>query len=134
MAKLHLTRPAVGCDSLARLKERVEGRVAGGEVTITTRYRPKRHQELIGGSLYWIIKHRLVARQTIVGFAESGDGKCVIRLDARIVPVRARPKRAHQGWRYLKPEDAPGDFDGGEDALTEMPPKMLNELARLALI
>jgi hypothetical protein len=134
MATLHLTRPAVGCDSLTVLKERHAARARDGEVTITTRYRPKRHEELIGGSLYWIIKHRLVARQRITGFGETEEGRCIIKLDARIVPVRARPKRAHQGWRYLRGEDAPADFDGGEDALTEMPPKMLNELARLALI
>jgi hypothetical protein len=133
MASLHLTRPAVGCDSLTVLKERHAARAKDGEVTITTRYRPKRFEELIGGSIYWIIKHRLVARQKIVGFAENAEGHCVIRLDARIIPVRTRPKRAHQGWRYLKGE-APVDFEGGEDALTAMPPKMLNELAKLALI
>ncbi len=134
MATLHITKPAVGCDSVATIKKRQAPRVADGEVTITTRYRPTRHEELIGGSVFWIIKHRLAARQTILGFVESGDGRWNGRLDPKVVPVRARPKRAHQGWRYLKDEDAPKDFDGDEDGIAEMPPKMLNELARLGLV
>ena len=134
MATLHITKPAVGCDSIKRIRQRQAPRVANGEVTITTRYRPARHKELIGGSIFWIIKHRLVVRQRILGFVESDDGRWNIRLDPKLIPVRARPKRAHQGWRYLKGEDAPEDFDGDEDGIAEMPPKMLNELARLGLV
>jgi hypothetical protein len=107
-------------------------RTAGGEVFVTTRFRPTRHAELIGGSIYWIIKHRLVARQTIIGFGDD-DGRCAIRLDPRVVPVRAQPRRAHQGWRYLEAKDAPADFDGAE-ALAELPPALLRELAELALV
>ncbi|MGP1282561.1 MAG: DUF1489 family protein [Parasphingopyxis sp.] len=134
MATLHITKPAVGCDSIDRIRQRQAPRIADGEVTITTRYRPTRHAELVGGSIFWIIKHRLVVRQRILGFAESGDGRWHIRLDPKLIPVRARPKRAHQGWRYLKGEDAPADFDGDEDGIAEMPAKMLTELARLGLV
>ena len=134
MAALNISKVAVGCASVDVLRRRQADRAEDGKVSITTRYRPTRHAELIGGSIYWIIKHRLVVRQRILGFRESCDGRWHIDLDARIVPVRTRPKRAHQGWRYLADENAPGDFDGDEDALAEMPPKMLNELARLALI
>lgn len=133
-APLHMTKVAVGCASVDALRRRQAPRIEEGRIAIVTRYRPKRHQEMIGGSLYWIIRHRLVVRQRILGFGETSDGRWRIELDARIVPVRTRPKRAHQGWRYLKPEDAPADFEGGEDALAEMPPRMLAELARLALI
>ena len=134
MATLHITKPAVGCDSIARIRERQAPRIADGEVTITTRYRPTRFEELIGGSIFWIIKHRLVVRQRILGFAESDDGRWNIRLDPKLIPVRTRPKRAHQGWRYLKGEDAPKDFDGDEDQIAEMPPQMLNDLAKLGLV
>jgi hypothetical protein len=48
--------------------------------------------------------------------------------------VRAWPKRAHQGWRYLAAADAPHDFDGSEDGLCEMPPALLGKLSALALI
>ena len=135
MAALNITKVAVGCASLDILRERIAARANNHVAEVTTRYRPTRHAELIGGSLYWIIKHRLVARQTILSFEEMEDAKrWIIRLDAQLVPVRARPKRAHQGWRYLDGANAPADFDGDDSDLAELPPAMLNDLATLALI
>ena len=134
MSSLNISKVAVGCASFDALKRRQELRLTDGVVPITTRFRPKRADELIGGSIYWIIKHRVTARQTILGFAETEERRTVIRLDPKLVPVRARPKRAHQGWRYLAAADAPEDFDGSEDGLSEMPPALLGKLAALALI
>lgn len=135
MAALNITKVAVGCASLDILRDRLAARTSNHVAEVTTRYRPTRHEELIGGSLYWIIKHRLVARQTILGFEEMADAKrWIIRLDGRLVPVRARPKRAHQGWRYLDAADAPADFDGSDADMADLPPAMLNDLAALALI
>jgi hypothetical protein len=134
---LHLTKVAVGCETVDVLNDRLLSRATNGETYITTRYRPKQAEQVVGGSLYWIIKHRLVVRQTILGFGEGEkDGKpcCVIRLDERLVAVRVRPKRAHQGWRYLPAGDAPGDLDGGEGDTGQMPPEMLSELAGLGLV
>jgi hypothetical protein len=134
MSSLNISKVAVGCASFEALKRRQETRAADGVVPITTRFRPKRADELIGGSIYWIIKHRVTARQTILGFAENEERKTIIRLDARLVPVRAWPKRAHQGWRYLAAADAPQDFDGSEDGVDLMPPALLGKLSALALI
>ena len=135
MHPLHITKVAVGCASADILRARIEARAADGEVTISTRYRPKRAEELVGGSLYWIIKHRLAVRQQIIGFGESEDGRdCIIRLEARLVPVRARLKRAHQGWRYLAGSDAPEDHDGDDAELAQMPERLIGELSALALI
>ena len=134
MSSLNISKVAVGCASVDALKKRQELRATRGVVPIVTRFRPKRADELIGGSIYWIVKHRLAARQRILGFAESEERKTIIRLDAELVPVRALPKRAHQGWRYLSAEDAPGDFDGSDDELTIMPPALLTKLSALALI
>lgn len=134
MASLHITKVAVGCPDIEALAARNDGRTAGGEIAIRTRYRPTRHGELIGGSLYWIIKHRVCARQTILGFAEDEQGHCLIRLDAALIPVRLRPKRAHQGWRYLTAGDAPEDHDGAEGDLAAMPPSLVTALAGLGLI
>ena len=135
MHPLHITKVAFGCSSLEVLAERLDSRAASGETTVSTRYKPKRADELIGGSLFWIIKHQLVARQTILGFAEEEDGKrCIIRLSAGLVPVRAYPKRAHQGWRYLNGGDAPLDLLDGDVLLGELPPRLISELAALALI
>jgi hypothetical protein len=133
---LHITKVAVGCADADYLRERMIERDEGGTAAIFTRYRPTRHEEIVdGGSIFWIIKHRLVARQAILGFEEIDDGRrWMIRLDARVVAVRARFKRAHQGWRYLAAEDAPGDFEGGEGDLADMPVAMRDELSALALI
>ena len=101
MPSLHISKVAVGCGSVEALRRRQEMRRQGGVVPIITRFRPKRADELIGGSIYWIVKHRIAVRQTILGFAESEDRRTIIRLDPELVPVRALPSRAHQGWRYL---------------------------------
>lgn len=131
---LHITKVAVGCDGVAALADRQAARIADGEVPIWTRYRPKRADEVIGGSIYWIIKHRLVARQTILGFVEDEAArKWMIRLAPALIPVRARPKRAHQGWRYLEHADVPEDFAGGEGIAT-MPAPLVQLLTELALL
>lgn len=133
--KLNISKVAVGCASLDTLQKRQRLRLAGGIVPIVTRFRPKRADELIGGSIYWIVKHRIAARQTIIGFADRGeDRRTIIRLDPLLVPVRAVAKRAHQGWRYLEGEDAPLDLDGTEEGVDILPPRLALRLSALALI
>lgn len=134
MANLHISKVAVACASFDTLKKRQQSRLAEGYVPITTRFRPKRADELIGGSIFWIIKHRLTARQTILGFAESEDRRTIIRLDPELVMVSAVPKRAHQGWRYLTPDDAPADLGDGDNGFAALPPRLALKLAGLALI
>lgn len=133
---LHLTKVAFGNPSVENLAERLRLRAVGGVAEITTRYLPKRHSEVAGqGSLYWIIKHQLVARSPILGFGEAEDGRVAIRIDPELVLVQARRKRAHQGWRYLEQDAAPLDLGGGDaDGLSAMPPALQSELAELALI
>ena len=131
---LHITKVAFGCASLDVLAERLVGRAAAGETSVSTRFKPKRADELIGGSLFWIMKHQLVARSPILGFAEGEEGRCVIRIAAGLVPVRGHPKRAHQGWRYLPGGDAPLDLVDGDVVLDGMPPALIRELSALALI
>jgi hypothetical protein len=134
MPSLNISKVAVGCASLEALATRQRTRLSGGVVPLVTRFRPKRADELIGGSVYWIVKHRLAARQTIIGFAEREDRRTVIRLAPELVPVRAVPRRAHQGWRYLPSEDAPADLEGDESGLAELPPTLTARLSALALI
>jgi hypothetical protein len=135
MPSLNISKVAVGCASLEALKRRQEARASGGVVPIVTRFRPKRADELIGGSIYWIVKHRIAARQTILGFADrEEDRRTIIRLDAELVPVRALPKRAHQGWRYLSADDAPRDLVGDDDGVAMLPAPLAARLAGLALI
>lgn len=131
---LHLTKVAVACASYEALHARMAGRVENGAVRIVTRFRPTRHVELIGGSIYWIIKHRLIGRQEILGFHEGEDRRCLIELGSDLVPVLGTPKRAHQGWRYLEAEDAPADLGGGAIGMAALPPQLLQDLSDLALV
>ena len=135
MPRLNISKVAVGCASLETLQRRQAARLVDGIVPVVTRFRPTRADELIGGSIFWIVKHKLAARQTILGFAErESDRKTIIRLDPKLVAVRARHKRAHQGWRYLTAEDAPQDFDGSDEGIAALPADLAVKLAALALI
>lgn len=133
MPNLHLTKVAVGCASVEALENRIARRVSKGEVRIPTRMRPKRMTELVGGSLHWIVKHRIVARQQILRFDDRNDGRIDIVCSAELVAVPPRPKRAHQGWRYLEEGDAPTSEDDGS-GLSELPPRLYGKLAALALV
>ena len=132
---LHLTKVAFGVTSVDQLAARWSARAAAGEAFLTTRYLPKRHEEVTGaGSLYWIVKHQLVARSAILRFGEAEGGRVAIHLDPEVVLIHARPKRAHQGWRYLEHADAPVDLGSGAAGLADMPPALVGRLAELALI
>lgn len=132
---LHMTRVAFGCSSLADLVASVDSRKVGQRVLLTTRYIPKRAAEIAdGGSLYWIIKHQLVARATVLGFEPDGAGRYHILLTAKVIPVATMPRRAHQGWRYLEPSDAPRDLVDGDMTGDELPPALIGELAGLSLL
>ena len=50
------------------------------------------------------------------------------------MPTEWQPRRAFQGWRYLKPTDAPADLGKGREDCVEMPPKLRRELAELGLL
>ena len=133
MPHLHLTKVAVGCASVEALQNRIARRVTKGEVRIPTRMRPKRMAELVGGSLHWIVKHRIIARQQILRFDDRNDGRIDIVCSAELELVPPKPKRAHQGWRYLEEADAPGGEDDGT-GLGELPPRMYAKLATLGLV
>lgn len=94
--------------------------------------RPKRGSELIGGSLHWIVKHRLVAAQEILRLEEREDGRIDIVCSAELRIVSPTPRRAHQGWRYLEDLDAPKADDGS--GLEALPPQLYGRLAALALV
>ena len=134
MPTLHLTKVAFACRDVDVLQQRVAARAVGGELRVATRMRPKRAAELIGGSLYWIVKHRLVACQQILRFDDRDDGRIDIVCSADLLAVPPRPRRAHQGWRYLEEADAPRPGDEDASGLTELPPQLYGRLAALALV
>lgn len=146
---LHLVKLSVGAESIedlaqwqaGRLKEQKGRGVKVPRLFHTTFQKPKREAELLdGGSMYWVIKGVIQARQKLVGFddgqKEDGSPCCLLLLDRQLVPVRPTPRRAFQGWRYLTADDAPPDLSAraARDQLAEMPPTMRRELAQLGLI
>ncbi|MCB1490820.1 MAG: DUF1489 domain-containing protein [Rhodobiaceae bacterium] len=144
--RLHLQKLCVGVDKIADLEDwitfRMEERRKAGipvDPVHTTRMTPKRTDELLaGGSLYWIIKGAIQCRQAITGFrpvvGEDGISRCQIVLSPELVPTQPRPRRPFQGWRYLKPEDAPPDLSASGGDIAEMPDAMRRELADLGLL
>ncbi len=133
MPKLHLTKVAFGCRTIEALEKRVEARARDGEVRVVTRMRPKRADELVGGSIYWIVKHRLVACQQILRFDDRADGRIDIVCSAELILIAPQPKRAHQGWRYLE-EDSVPPVEGDGSGIAELPPRLYGKLATLALV
>jgi hypothetical protein len=131
--KLHLTKVAFACRDLAALQERVARRAVDGELRVATRLRPKRAAELVGGNLYWIVKHRLIACVEILRFEDREDGRIDIVCGAEVKAVAPTPRRAHQGWRYLAEADAPS-ADGDGCGLGALPPQLYGRLAALALV
>ena len=132
---LHSTKVAFGAVGVDHLAERLLLRAEAGPVFLTTRYLPKRHEEIAGpGSLFWIIKHQLIARSPILRFGDAEGGRVAIHIDPKLILTQARPKRAHQGWRYLEDADAPVDLDGDMVVGDQMPAALMGKLAGLGLI
>lgn len=133
---LHLTKIAFGRSSVAELEAALAMRAPTAR--LTTRYRPKRDAEITGGldggSLYWIIAHRIVGRSPIIAFEKRDDGKTDIAIEARVIPVRPYPRRAHQGWRYLEASAAPPDLGGGDADLAELPAHLHATLSGMGLV
>lgn len=129
---LHMTKVAYGAQSLDEIRGWFAGR--GEEARLTTRYLPKRHEEMAGGSLFWIFKHQLVARSPILRFEQAEGGRTDIVIAARLIMVRPVPRRAHQGWRYLDQADAPPDLDDDGQGGDVLPGGLASELSRLGLL
>lgn len=138
MMPLHMTKIAFRSESPATLRKWLESHIGNtatnGEARLTTRYKPKRFEEMVGGSLYWIHQKKIVGRSPIIGFQDNGEGRQWIRLEPKLIAVQPLPRRAHQGWRYLEDADAPADLGDGAEGAEEIPAEMLGELANLGLV
>lgn len=128
---LNMTKVAYGATSF----DEIRGWFAGDEAEkrTTTRYLPKRHEEMAGGSLYWIFQHAIVARSPILRFEQGEDRRWAIVLENRLIRVDPKAKRAHQGWRYLTEKDAPRDLAAGDQGGDTLPGKLVRELSKLGL-
>ena len=99
---------------------------------VPTRMRPKRHEELVGGNLYWIVKHRIIGGIRILRFEDRSDGRIDIVCAGELQTVVPIPKRAHQGWRYFELDAAASESDCS--GVGELPPQLYGRLAALALV
>lgn len=145
-AKLHLLKLSVGSESLETLNDwqhiRIAENVAAGRGTIythVTRMWPRREAELLdGGSIYWIIRGVVACRQRIERFDEriGADGirRCAMVLEPKLIRTAPQPRRAFQGWRYLKPADAPVDIGPYTPDEETLPAELAQELAVLGVM
>ena len=142
---LNLLKLCVGVSAVEELQAWIDYRLEEKRKTgleavqaHTTRMIPKRMDELLaGGSLYWVIKGNVQVRQHLVDIRPftdpQGIKRCDLILEPRLILTEWQPRRAFQGWRYLKPEDAPKDI-GSDSNFHSIPPELRVELANLGLL
>ncbi|MBY6153828.1 DUF1489 domain-containing protein [Vannielia litorea] len=139
---IHLVKLCVGVDSLEKLEAwRAQRRRETGvaETRHVTRMWPKQEEALLnGGSLYWVIKGVIQARQAVLRLdeVEGGDGirRCGIVLAPELIRVAPAVRRPFQGWRYLKPQDAPSDLPSRREGDPDMPPELVAKLAEIGIL
>ncbi len=140
--KLHLQKLSVGTENVADLaawQASKRAQAPDGLSRHVTRMWPKRADELLsGGSIYWVVKGSLLCRQRIVRLDEyiGADGirRCAIVIDPELIRVVPSLKRPFQGWRYLKPEDAPKDLPAGRENEEALPPSLSAALAEIGIL
>lgn len=134
----HIVKLAVGvtdihhlCDIQRRHEIDYKGQRA---VPCWTRYQPKEADAILehGRSIYRVVQNFIICRHKILGFekveTEEKGMMCMIMQDAQMIETVPLPKRAFQGWRYLKPEDAPEDrgiYIGGGSTVQDQDSKEL---------
>lgn len=142
---LHLLKLCVGAESVEDLQDWIDMRQAErrargepAEQLHTTRMVPTRAEELLdGGSLYWVIKGYIQARQRLTDIRpftdEAGIKRCHLVLKPVLTLTQMHPRRPFQGWRYLKASEAPQDL-GQKAGRLDIPEAMRRDLAELCLI
>ncbi len=143
---LHLIKLAVGCDSVKDLKSWVAERMQTAKKkglpqhhVHVTRMVPKRVDELLdGGSLYWVIRGEIAAREKIIAIEpfrdRDGIGRCRLVMQPKVISVLARPMRPFQGWRYFTEDAAPPDLKSAGAGVAAMPEPLRRELRELGLL
>ncbi|MEQ6250063.1 DUF1489 domain-containing protein [Sulfitobacter sp. HNIBRBA3233] len=139
---IHLIKLSVGTESVDQLIDwqlHRSKQIENGQYYHLTRMWPKREAEIInGGSIYWVIKGEISARQRIIRldekFGQDGIRRCGIVLDPEVIPTVTALRRPFQGWRYLKPEDAPADLPKGRSGEEAIPAELSRALADIGVL
>ena len=135
---VHLKKLSVGSQSLETLRAWQALRLSEtAQLVHVTRNRPRRAEEILdGGSIYWIIKGVMSARQNIIDITEvqraDGQVACGLVLSPDLIATVPIKMRIFQGWRYLEAEDAPADLTDPVDE--SMPPALVAELRELGVL
>jgi hypothetical protein len=142
---LNLIKLAVGVEDVDHLQEIQTRRLKAAALRLKetrlfhiTRNKPRRLAELIeGGSMYWVVKGFVRARQCILGAEDGIEGEtrsgCGLVLDPILVRTQMMPWKPFQGWRYLEGENVPIDARPDAPEL-ELPAEMVAELRNLGLL
>lgn len=138
---LNIIKLCVGAESVEDLlawHDQNRGHWAPGTTEHVTRMWPKRADEVLaGGSLYWVIKGSVLARQRILGLdrrtGSDGIDRCALVMDAEVVRTQAAARRPFQGWRYLDPAESPRDLPKGRALDDSLPPALAQALAEIGL-
>jgi len=138
--QLHMIKLCVGVEHPQELIEwQTKRRAQTGRSSAfhITRMWPRREDALLdGGSLYWVMKGFIKARQKIIGLervtGDDGISRCAILLDEDVVNIELTPRRAFQGWRYLEGAQVPRDSETGSQEI-EIPDALAYELAQLGV-
>ena len=143
---LHLIKLAVGCESVKELKSWVAERMQTAKKKRLplhhihiTRMTPKRDAEVLaGGSLYWVIRGEIAAREKIIAIEpfrdKDGIGRCRLVMQPKVIAVLPRPMRPFQGWRYFAQSDVPQDLKSAGTGVAAMPEPLRRELRDLGLL
>lgn len=134
---LNIIKLCVGAADPSEL-EAWQTRFGEGPAIHVTRMWPRRQEELLpGGSIYWVFKGMLLARQEILAMekheGEDGINRCALILSRDLIRTEPVPRRPFQGWRYFSGEDAPADLARPRNKDSDLPPELLHELADLGL-
>ena len=141
---MHLQKLSVGSQSIQTLADWQKTVVArrskaglSAHHEHVTRMFPKQAEAIqAGGSIYWVIKGMMLCRNRVVALEETVKGgrkACSILMEPGPIAVVPTPRRAFQGWRYLKPEDAPEDLSGPIGEGDALPPKLMRKLVELGV-
>ena len=138
---LNILKLCVGAESVDDLQnwhDQHRGIWAKGTSEHITRMWPKRETEVLdGGSLYWVIKGVILARQRILALEprRGADGieRCALVMDMQVVRTEPAPRRPFQGWRYLEPADSPRDLPQGRTKDDTLPDALARALADIGL-
>jgi len=139
---IHLVKLCVGAATVEDLENWQKMRAQGAadyQPRHVTRMWPKRAEDLLnGGSLYWVFKGLILARQPILRLDEvigdDGIRRCGIVMQRQIIRTQPAPRRPFQGWRYLAPQDAPPDLPPGRSGEDPLPAPLSAALSEIGIL